>query len=121
MFDDGSGEQRVAGAIAYAIDDNQTTAWTCDLDPGRSNVPHLAVFLLEKRLDARAGVRFTFKLALYHGGWNSDDNQNYNRGCLRCSVTGGDGARAADGAVAPRILWKTAQKLLTQLSRAATT
>ena len=93
-FDDRSGNKRVTGPIEYANDGDNNTAWTNEEGPGRSNVPRNAVFVLEKPLDASAGVRLTFKLAQNHGGWNSDDNQNNNLGRFRFAVTGGKDAKA---------------------------
>jgi hypothetical protein len=93
-FDDRSNRRRVTGPIHYAIDGVDETAWTGDVGPGRSNVPHQAVFVLEKPLDVAAGQRITFGLVQSHGGWNSDDNQNNNVGRFRFAVTGADSAAA---------------------------
>jgi hypothetical protein len=87
VFDNRSGQRRVTGPIEFANDGNPLTAWGIDVGPGRSNVPRKAVFVLDKPLDAIAGVRLTFKLMQNHGGWNSDDNQNNNLGRFRFSVT----------------------------------
>ncbi len=87
IFDNRSGQRRVTGPIAFANDGNNTTAWGIDIGPGRSNVPHNAVFTLDKPLEMPAGVRLTFKLVQNHGGWNSDDNQNNNLGRFRFSMT----------------------------------
>ncbi|MBL8849130.1 MAG: DUF1553 domain-containing protein, partial [Planctomycetaceae bacterium] len=92
-FADKTNNVRVTGPIGYAVDGNDLTAWTPDIGPGRSNVPHNAVFLLETPLSNPAGFRITFRLAQMHGGWNSDDNQNNNLGRFRFSVT--DAASAA--------------------------
>ena len=94
VFDDLSGKERLTGAIGFAIDDNNETAWGIDIGPGRSNVPREAVFTFEKPLEVRGGARITFKLAQLHGGWNSDDNQNNNLGRFRFSVTGAEKAVA---------------------------
>ncbi|MBL9161772.1 MAG: PSD1 domain-containing protein [Planctomycetaceae bacterium] len=93
-YDDQSNERRVTGPIDYAIDGNHLTAWSADIGPGRSNVPHQAVFVLEKPLEAKAGAKLTFTLAQNHGGWNSDDNQNNNLGRFRFSVTDAEKAAA---------------------------
>jgi hypothetical protein len=93
-FDDRSGRRRVTGPIEYAIDGKDETAWSGDIGPGRSNVPHNAVFVLEKPLEVAAGQRITFGLLQNHGGWNSDDNQNNNLGRFRFSVTAADNAVA---------------------------
>jgi mono/diheme cytochrome c family protein len=87
VFDNRSGKRRVTGPIEYASDGDNLTAWTVETGPGRSNVPRKAVFMLEKPLDASAGVRLTFKLVQNHGGWNSDDNQNNNLGRFRFAFT----------------------------------
>jgi len=89
-FDDRSNRRRVTGPIEYAIDGDDLTAWSGDIGPGRSNVPHNAVFALEKPLEVGAGQRITFGLVQNHGGWNSDDNQNNNLGRFRLSVTDAD-------------------------------
>lgn len=86
-FHDKTDKVRVTGPIGYAVDGNDLTAWTPDIGPGRSNVPHNAVFLLDKPLSNPAGYRITFRLTQMHGGWNSDDNQNNNLGRFRFSVT----------------------------------
>jgi hypothetical protein len=57
-------------------------------------VPRKAVFVLDKPLETAHGARLTFKLAQFHGGWNSDDNQNNNLGRFRFSVTSADNAAA---------------------------
>jgi hypothetical protein len=93
-YDDQSKEKRVTGPIEYAIDGNNLTAWSADIGPGRSNVPHEAVFVLEKPLEAKAGTKLTFTLVQNHGGWNSDDNQNNNVGRFRLTVTGAEKAAA---------------------------
>lgn len=93
-FDDQSKQRRVTGPIEYAIDGDNLTAWSGDIGPGRSNVPHQAVFVLEKPIDAKAGTKLTFTLVQQHGGWNSDANQNNNLGRFRFATTGADGAKA---------------------------
>jgi hypothetical protein len=94
VFDDQSNRRRVTGPIEYAIDGDDLTAWSADIGPGRSNVPHQAVFVLEKPIEAKAGTKLTFTLVQNHGGWNSDDNQNNNLGRFRFAVTSADGAKA---------------------------
>jgi cytochrome c553 len=87
IYDNLSGELRVTGPIAYAIDNDPLTAWTTDIGPADANKPHCAVFVLEKPLEVGAGVRLDFRLSQYHGGWNSDDNQNNNLGRFRVAIT----------------------------------
>ncbi|MBA3481629.1 MAG: DUF1553 domain-containing protein [Pirellulales bacterium] len=93
-FDDRSNRRRVTGPIEYTIDGNDLTAWSGDIGPGRSNVPHNAVFVLEKPLTVGAGQRITFGLLQNHGGWNSDDNQTNNLGRFRLSVSDAEAAVA---------------------------
>jgi hypothetical protein len=94
VFDDRSKRRRVTGPIHYAIDGVDETAWSGDIGPGRSNVPHQAVFVLEKPIEVAAGQRITFGLVQNHGGWNSDDNQNNNLGRFRFAVTSAENAVA---------------------------
>ena len=84
-FEDKSGKTRVTGPIDYAIDGKQETAWGMDAGPGRRNVPHEAVFVLEKPI-AEAGAALTIHLKQMHGGWNSDDLMTNNLGRFRISV-----------------------------------
>jgi Protein of unknown function (DUF1553)/Protein of unknown function (DUF1549)/Planctomycete cytochrome C len=85
MYNDKSNKKRVIGPIAFAIDGKDETAWATDADPGRRNVPHQAVFTLEKPLAEATSL--TIQLKQDHGGWNSDDNQNHNLGRIRFSYT----------------------------------
>ncbi len=87
IFDDKSKRSRITGPIAFAIDGDDKTAWSPDIGPGRSNVPHVAVFVFENPVAVPANAKVTFKLVQNHGGWNSDDNQNNNLGRFRLSVT----------------------------------
>jgi hypothetical protein len=93
-FSDKTDKRRVTGPIEYANDGDDLTAWGQDIGPGRSNVPHNAVFVLDTPLENAAGFRITFKLVQNHGGWNSDDNQNNNLGRFRFSVTSAADAKA---------------------------
>jgi hypothetical protein len=94
IYSDKSDKKRVTGPIAFALDRNDLTAWTTDIGPGRSNVPRKAVFSLEQPLTHAGGVRLKLRLTQNHGGWNSDDNQNYNLGRFRFAVTSAEGAQA---------------------------
>jgi mono/diheme cytochrome c family protein len=95
IFNDKSKKRRVTGPIAYAIDGKEETAWTHDIGPVLRNRPAKAVFNLATPIDNADG-----KLTLYvylsqkHGGWNSDDNQNFNLGRVRLSLSGDAGAVA---------------------------
>jgi hypothetical protein len=94
IYSDKSDKKRVTGPIAFALDRNDLTAWTTDIGPGRSNVPRKAVFTFEQPLEHAAGVRLKFRLTQNHGGWNSDDNQNYNLGRFRFAVTSAEAVQA---------------------------
>jgi hypothetical protein len=94
IYSDKSDKKRVTGPIGFALDRNDLTAWTTDIGPGRSNVPRKAVFTLEQPLEHAGGVRLKFRLTQNHGGWNSDDNQNYNLGRFRFAVTSAEGVQA---------------------------
>ncbi len=87
IFDDRSGKKRVTGPAGFAIDGKDETAWGIDAGPGRRNVPRKAVFTAEKPISFPGGAILTFHLAMNHGGWNSDDNQNNNLGRFRLSIT----------------------------------
>ena len=96
IYYDKSKKRRVTGPVEYALDRNDETAWTTDNGPGRSNVPRKAVFTFEQPLAFAGRTKLKFRLSQNHGGWNSDDNQNYNLGRFRLSVTS-----AADPAADP--------------------
>ncbi len=87
IYDDKSNKKRLLGPIAFAIDGKDETAWGIDLDPGRRNQPRKAVFVAETPLRSDKGITLHLYLKQYHGGWNSDDNQNNNLGRLRLSLT----------------------------------
>jgi hypothetical protein len=86
-FDDRSDKRRVTGPAAFAIDGKDETAWGIDVGPGRRNRPRKAVFVAEKPISYAGGALLNFYLKQFHGGWNSDDNQNNNLGRFRLSVT----------------------------------
>lgn len=83
----GKKEPRVTGPVAYAIDGDDKTAWGIDDGPARRNQPRNAVFIASKPFGFPGGTLVTVYLKQNHGGWNSDDNQNYNMGRMRVSVT----------------------------------
>lgn len=89
---DPSKDMRVTGPISYAIDGDMNTAWTTDIDPGRRNRSRQAVFIADEAatLDGVDDVTLAVTLDQKHGGWNSDDNQNYLLGRYRFSVTTDD-------------------------------
>ena len=92
MYNDKSDKKRIIGPIEFAIDGKDETAWATDADPGRRNVPHQAVFALDRPLPE--GGTLTFLIKQDHGGWNSDDNQNHNLGRFRLSLTTAPNAEA---------------------------
>ena len=104
IFDDLTERHRVTGPIKFATDGDELTAWTVEIGPGRSNVPRNAVFVLKQPLEAATGVRLRFKLAQYHGGWNSDDNENNNLGRFRFSITSTEHAKADPLPIAVRAI-----------------
>jgi hypothetical protein len=86
-FDDKSGKKRVVGAVSFAIDGKDDTAWGIDAGPGRRNQPRSAVFEFEKPIEFASGAVITVNLTQNHGGWNSDDHMNNLIGRFRLSVT----------------------------------
>ncbi|MBI1318197.1 MAG: DUF1553 domain-containing protein [Candidatus Hydrogenedens sp.] len=85
--DNGKPRGYVTGSIQMAIDGEASTAWTTDIGPGRSNRNRYAIFVLADPLKVEPGMQIGIRLAQYHGGWNSDDNQSNNLGCFKLSVT----------------------------------
>jgi hypothetical protein len=95
IFADKSNKKRVTGPVTFAIDGKDETAWGLDVGPGRRNQPRKAVFTAEKPVPVGpGGVEITIRLTQNHGGWNSDDNQSYNLGRIRLSVTDAPDASA---------------------------
>lgn len=86
-FPDRDGKVRTTGPVAMAIDGNNDTAWTTDIDPGRRNQNQYIIFRLAEPLAVQPGMTLAFRLGQFHGGWNSDDNQTNNIGRFRLSVT----------------------------------
>jgi hypothetical protein len=86
-FDNRSQRKRVTGPVAFAIDDNNDTAWGMDAGPGRRNQERKAVFATATNAAFPEGTVFTVHLVQKHGGWNSDDHMNNNLGRFRISVT----------------------------------
>lgn len=83
-------DTRVTGPIEYAIDGDNKTAWSTDNGPGRRNQHRHAVFFPEHPVSMQGEVVLSLTLRQLHGGWNSDDNQNYLLGRYRFSVTDSD-------------------------------
>jgi hypothetical protein len=95
IYSDKTDRKRVIGAVAFAIDGVDETAWGIDADPVRRNRPCQAVFVPETPLTNPDGTVLEVQLVQNHGGWNSDDNQNHNLGRFRLAVTGSN----ADAAI----------------------
>ncbi len=84
---DPSKDDRVTGPIEMAIDGDAKTAWSCDNGPGRRNQDRHAIFEFETPLVVSQPTTVWVRLKQNHGGWNSDDNQNYLFGRYRFSIT----------------------------------
>jgi mono/diheme cytochrome c family protein len=86
IFDDKTNRRRTTGKIDFAIDGKDETAWGIDVGPGLRNQPRKAVFVAEGPAGTAGGWLHVY-LKQNHGGWNSDDNQNFNLGRFRLSIT----------------------------------
>ncbi|MFT6865115.1 MAG: hypothetical protein ACJAVK_003688, partial [Akkermansiaceae bacterium] len=82
-----SPDDRFTGHSAYAIDRNDKTAWTTELGPGRSNDPQVLILELTTPLQNAPSLDLKTFLVQKHGGFNSDDNQNFNIGRFRLSFS----------------------------------
>jgi mono/diheme cytochrome c family protein len=80
-------KERFTGPIEMAIDANDKTAWGIDIGPARSNVPRKALFVLEKPIDLKDGVRLTFQLEQWHGQNYEFGPFDQNVGHFRFSIT----------------------------------
>lgn len=89
-YDNNKDVKRVTGGIEFAIDGDEKTAWTNEVDTPQSNIPQTAWFEFETPVDIPEGQHAIVNvyLAQRHGGWNSDDNQTFNIGRFRISLTG---------------------------------
>jgi hypothetical protein len=86
-FDDKSGKRRVTGAVKFAIDGDNLTAWGIDAGAGRRNQARKAVFVPKETVGYAGGTKLLFMLQQDHGGWNSDEHMNNNLGRFRLSIT----------------------------------
>lgn len=87
VFDNKKGRARFTGPAAFAIDDNDDTAWGIDAGPGRRNVDHTYIAVLQQPVALAADEMLVVHLVQNHGGWNSDDVQNNNLGRFRIAVS----------------------------------
>ena len=94
IYDDKSKKRRVTGPIAFAVDDNDDTAWGIDAGPHLRNQPRKAVFTFSEPVGFDGGAILTVYLKQNAGGWNSDDNQNQNLGRIRLAYTSSENAAA---------------------------
>ena len=83
----GEKDNRKTGPIAFAVDGNEATAWTTDIDAARRNQSRQAVFVADAPFGFEGGTVISFKPIMKHGGWNNNDNQNCLMGRFRFSVT----------------------------------
>lgn len=84
---DPSKDKRVVGPSEYAIDGDENTAWTTDIDPGRNNEPRHLILIPETPVQVNGAAKLTFTMVQKHGGWNSDDRQNFLMGRYRFSIS----------------------------------
>lgn len=112
---DPSQDDRVTGPAAYAIDGDRKTAWTTDIGPGRRNRDRHLIFVPAEPVALSGEVILSFTLQQLHGGWNSDDNQNYLLGRYRFSITDRDSIPAA---TLPSAVEQVLQKVAAERSEA---
>lgn len=80
-------DNRTTGPASFALDGDENTAWTNERDPARNHDPAVLVFELAEPYQTGGTAHFRYNLIQRHGGFNSDDNQTYNLGRIRLSVT----------------------------------
>ncbi|MCA9141058.1 MAG: PSD1 domain-containing protein, partial [Planctomycetales bacterium] len=90
QYDNKRKDKRITGGIDFAIDGDEKTAWTNEVDSPLSNVSQTAWFEFAEPIEIPEGghATITVHLAQRHGGWNSDDNQTFNIGRFRIALTG---------------------------------
>jgi hypothetical protein len=98
-------DDRVTGPVEYAIDGNGKTAWSTDVGPGRRNEPRHAIFVPAEPIEESGDYLLSFTLSQNHGGWNSDDNQNYLLGRYRFSITDQPVSEVVIPSAIEEILW----------------
>ena len=82
-----SADDRTTGPAAFALDGDMKTAWTNETDPSHDNDPAVITFELAQPFQTGGTAHFEYTLCQMHGGFNSDDNQTYNFGRIRLSVS----------------------------------
>jgi len=83
-------DPRSVGPIEFAIDGNESTAWTTDNDPLRRNTSRVAVFQLKDPVGFSEGSLLEFQPIQLHGGWNNHDNHSCLIGRFRFSISSED-------------------------------
>ncbi len=86
-FEDDVLGARFTGPVGYAVDGDESTAWTIDIGPGRSNTPREAVFAFAEPIKAAGPTRLTFKLVQKHGQSYHTDLYTNNLGRFRFSLS----------------------------------
>lgn len=120
-YDNKKKDKRVTGGIEFAIDGDDKTAWTNEVDSPLSNTRNVAWFEFEEPFEIPDGdsALITVSLAQRHGGWNSDDNQTFAIGCYRLSFSD----NAPHGSIIPaadeEISGKTPRRALDRDNQAA--
>ena len=103
----GEKDNRKTGSIGFAIDGNEATAWTTDIDPARRNQSRQIVLVPDKPFGFESGTIVSFKPIMKHGGWNNNDNHNCLPGRFRFSVTSDAGVGLDP---IPASIWKILEK-----------
>lgn len=89
-YDNKKKDKRITGGVDFAIDGDEKTAWSNEINSPQSNVSQTAWFEFSEPIQIPEGQHATaiVHLAQRHGGWNSDDNQTFNIGRFKVSLTG---------------------------------
>jgi mono/diheme cytochrome c family protein len=80
-------DDRTTGSAALALDGDLKTSWTNERDPARNNDPAVLTFELADPFKTGGTAHFKYNIVQRAGGFNSDDNQTFNLGRIRLSVS----------------------------------
>lgn len=80
-------DDRKIGPVAFAIDGDEKTAWSNERDAARNQDPAVLTFELAEPFTSVGRAHFKYNLVQRHGGYNSDENQTFNLGRLRLSLS----------------------------------
>ncbi|MFK7852340.1 MAG: PSD1 and planctomycete cytochrome C domain-containing protein [Akkermansiaceae bacterium] len=80
-------DDRKTGPAKFLLDGDNKTAWTNERDPARNHDPAVFTVELEQPFESDGTAYFKYSLVQRHGGFNSDDNQTFNLGRIRLSVS----------------------------------